>query len=112
MTQIDVAAVPTFKALGDPTRQQILSLLGEGPKTIAEISDKFEMTRAGVKKHLVLLERGRLISVEARGRERINSLSPDGFAAVSAWVSFFDRFWDDKLAALKQAAETSKPKKD
>lgn len=99
---------PTFKALSDPTRQAILILLGEGPQTIAEVADNFDITRAGVRKHLDVLEKGRLITVEPRGRERITSLRPDGFALARDWVSIFETFWDDRIAALKTAVENDK----
>jgi hypothetical protein len=43
--------------------------------------------------------------VKARGREKINSLNPDGFKPVLNWLEFFDQFWDDRLAYLKIAIE-------
>jgi DNA-binding transcriptional ArsR family regulator len=94
-----------FKALGDPTRRDILQLLAGGELTIAEVVDHFDMTRAGVKKHLNLLQDGNLITVRKQGRERFNAINPAGFRAVSQWVGHFDKFWDDKLNALQQAAE-------
>ena len=99
---------PTFKALSDPTRQAILILLGDRPQTIAEVADNFDMTRAGVRKHLDVLEKGRLITAEPRGRERINTLRPDGFELARDWVSIFETFWDDRIAALKTAVENEK----
>lgn len=100
-----MTSVAAFKALGDPTRQQILGLLALHDMTIGEVVDHFDMTRAGVKKHMNLLEQGRLISVKASGRERINSLNKEGFAAVSQWVAYFDQFWDEKLDALAAVVE-------
>ena len=97
--------VAAFKALGDPTRQQILSLLSQKDMTIAEVVDHFDMTRAGVKKHMRLLEEGRLISVKAQGRERINSLNKEGFVSVSEWLKYFDQFWDNKLTAFVNLIE-------
>lgn len=97
--------VATFKALGDPTRQQILAMLAGRDMTIGEVVDHFDMTRAGVKKHMKLLEAGRLISVKAEGRERVNSLNREGFKSVMQWVTYFDQFWDDKLGALASLVE-------
>ena len=95
-----------FRALADPTRREILTMLGEEDMTIAEISDQFEMTRAAVKKHLVMLQEGDLIRITPRGRERINSLNPEGLRPVYDWLSYFDQFWDTKLENLKNAIET------
>jgi DNA-binding transcriptional ArsR family regulator len=99
------AANATFKALSDPTRRQILALLAGKEKTIAEVADNFDMTRAGVKKHLSLLQAGDLITVRAQGRERFNSLNPEGFRAAGSWLESFDQYWTTKLDALKAAAE-------
>lgn len=97
---------PAFRALADPTRRQILHLLTGQEMTIAQVSDRFDMTRAAVKKHLTVLGDGGLITVEARGRERINRLNATGLKPVVDWLSTFEIFWDDRLAALKSAIET------
>ncbi len=95
----------TFKALADPTRRMILTHLSQGDMTIGEVTDHFDMTRAAVKKHLNILEDGRLISVHVQGRERINRLEPMGLSTVSEWINYFDQFWDNRLGALKAAVE-------
>ena len=77
----------SFKALADPTRRMILTHLSKGDMTIGEVTGHFDMTRAAVKKHLSILEEGRLISVHTRGRERINRLEPQGLKTVSEWLS-------------------------
>ena len=92
-----------FRALADPTRRQILMHLGERDLTIGEVSERFDMTRAAVKKHLTILEEGQLISVRAVGRERFNRLEPKGLKSANEWLTYFDQFWDDKLANLAQA---------
>lgn len=97
---MDALAVKSFKALGDPTRQQILALLAGQDMTIGEVVNHFDMTRAGVKKHMRLLEDGHLISVKPQGRERINSLNREGFQSIMQWIAYFDQFWDNKLDAL------------
>lgn len=94
-----------FKALSDPTRRQILLLLRDKDMTIAQVSENFDMTRAAVKKHLTVLSDGGLIDVRTQGRERINSLNPQGMVPVLDWLSYFDRFWDDRLSTLKTEIE-------
>ena len=100
------ATQSAFRALADPTRRDILALLRRQDMTIAQVSDCFDMTRAAVKKHLTVLSDGGLITVEARGRERINRLNPAGLAPVLSWFEIYDRFWDDRLADLKTAIES------
>ncbi|CUH47651.1 ArsR/SmtB family transcription factor [Ruegeria atlantica] len=97
-----------FRALADPTRREIVQILASGDMTIAQLTDQFDMTRAAVKKHLTVLSDGGLITVEARGRERINRLEPNGLAPILDWFSYFDQFWDDRLNNLKEAIERNK----
>ncbi|RLJ60426.1 ArsR family transcriptional regulator [Litoreibacter meonggei] len=99
------AQQPTFKALADPTRREILRQLADADMTIAQVSNNFDMTRAAVKKHLTVLSDGGLITVRTKGRERINALNPEGFAPVRDWLGFFEQFWDDRLTDLKTAIE-------
>ena len=102
-----------FRALADPTRRQILMHLSDADMTIGEVSNHFEMTRAAVKKHLIILEEGKLISVHTKGRERINRLEPLAMKSVSEWLKYFSRFWDEKLGDLSSAIEThEKTKKE
>ena len=96
---------PTFRALADPTRRDILLMLRDKDMTIAEVAGNFDMTRAAVKKHLTVLSDGGLITVRAQGRERINTLNPAGMAPLRDWLTFFDIFWDARLSALKSAIE-------
>ena len=104
MTPFDNAQ-PIFRALADPTRRAIVAMLADGDRPIAEIASEFEMTRPAVAKHLNILREGGLISVEAQGRERINKLNPKGLKDAADWINHFDRFWDERLAKLKQLVE-------
>jgi DNA-binding transcriptional ArsR family regulator len=96
-----------FRALADPTRRDIVKLLAGDDMSIAQLTDRFDMTRAAVRKHLTVLSDGGLITVRARGRERINRLNPAGMAPVLNWLEYFDSFWTDRLADLKTAIETA-----
>ncbi len=100
-----------FRALSDPTRRGILMFLSEQDMTIGEVSERFEITRAAVKKHLTILEQGKLISVHARGRERINHLEPRALKSVSDWLRYFDQYWDNRLAKLQDVIERQEQNK-
>lgn len=99
-----------FRALADQTRRDILIRLSQQEMTIGELVDQFDITRAAVKKHLVILEQGGLISVQAQGRERINSIEPDTLEIVFDWLAHFDHFWNEKLQSLKKVVEASESK--
>ncbi len=92
-----------FRALGDPTRRNILISLSEQDLSIAEVADRFPISRAAVKKHLSILEQGQLISVRKRGRERVNRLEAQNLKLANDWLNYFSQFWDTKLNKLQQA---------
>ncbi len=94
-----------FRALADPTRREIISMLADGARPIGDIADEFAMTRPAVAKHLRILEEGGVITVHPKGRERINQLNPEALKTAADWLNYFDRFWDDRLAKLKEVVE-------
>lgn len=93
----------SFKALADPSRREILMHLSKQDMTIKEVSEHFDMTRAAVKKHLTILQQGNLIDIQKSGRERINSLKPEGLQSITEWMDYFNKFWDQKLNNLQTA---------
>ncbi len=94
-----------FRAIGDPTRRQIIGMLTTSDLSVNEIAAHFEMTRPAVAKHLGVLRKGGLITVTARGRERIHTLHPEALKPIADWLGLFSQFWDDKLEDLKLAVE-------
>lgn len=102
---MNVGPQETFRALADPTRRSILMLLSEQDMSIGDVAAHFEVTRGAIQKHLSILEEGKLISVRSAGRERINHFEPSNLQAASDWIGYFDRYWDKRLAGLKQAIE-------
>ena len=94
-----------FRAIADPTRRSIMTMLAQGEHSLGDIASNYQMTRPAVTKHLNVLEQGGLITVRRQGRERLHALQPAALKSVSDWLSFFDQFWDNKLETLKQVVE-------
>lgn len=92
-----------FRALGDPTRLQMIERLSQGPQTVSELSQPLNMTLAGASKHVGVLEAAGLVVREKRGRERVCSLAPHNLEAAQRWVERYSVFWKDRLDALDQA---------
>jgi DNA-binding transcriptional ArsR family regulator len=88
-----------FAALSDPTRRAILSRLRAGGQTVTSLAEPFDMTLAGVSKHLRILERAGLIRREARGRERYCHLRTEPLRAVARWAAYVAS-WEARLDAL------------
>lgn len=82
----------TLRALGDPTRREILRVLRRGDLTAGEISSRFPMTAASVSHHLATLREAGLVSVERRGRNLVYSVESTVFQEfLQQMVDLFDR---------------------
>jgi DNA-binding transcriptional ArsR family regulator len=58
-----------FRALGDPTRRELLDRLFEQDgQTLTQLEQDLPMTRFGVMKHLRVLEEANLVVARRRGR--------------------------------------------
>ena len=96
---------PTFRALADPTRRDILHLLGHQSLSVADVAAEFDMTRAAVKKHLNVLSDGGLITVKTEGRKTLNTVTPGAMQPIMDWLQSLDAFWDTHLNTLKSEIE-------
>ena len=95
-----------WRALADPVRREILDRLRDGPQTTGALCAPFAQTRFGVMKHLDALEAAGLIAIERRGRERWNYLNGAALqAALTRWLTPFQRQWADRLGALRRHME-------
>lgn len=101
-----------FHALGDNTRRTIMDLLAEnGEMTVKQLSEHFpDLVRSGISKHLMQLRKWNLVYSIKRGREQIYRINPEVVNNVlMPWVKKYEKYWDETLIRLKQAAESSKP---
>lgn len=69
----------TIRALGDPTRREILRALRAGDLAAGEIAARFPMTAASVSHHLAVLKEAGLVKAERNGRNLIYSLETTVF---------------------------------
>ena len=100
-----------FRALSDSTRREILIHLSKEDMTIGDVVDRFDVTRRAIKKHLIILEEGGLITVTPKGRERINRLEPMRLKEASDWFHQFNHFWDERLSSLKRVIDEDNTRK-
>ena len=77
----------SFKALGDPTRREILRLLRDGAKTAGEIGGHFDMTGATVSHHLSVLRQAGLISDDRRGKYIYYELNLSVLDEITGWIA-------------------------
>lgn len=89
-----------FHALADPTRRAMLNHLATGERTVSELAEPFAMSLAGASKHIRSLEAAGLVTRQIRGRQHLCRLQPDRLADAHRWLSFYERFWTERLDAL------------
>ena len=87
-------------ALGDPTRREILRLLGAGDRPVHEIADALPISRPAVSRHLRVLREAGLVRVRGEGQRRIYRLEPAPLAELDLWLSRYRHFWTERLDAL------------
>ena len=86
----------TFRALGDPVRREILTLLRGGKMSAGEIGAHFDMTGATISYHLSQLKKVGLI-VEQRDKNFIYyQLNASVFEEILLWLSYFREVKDDE----------------
>lgn len=95
-----------FQAIADPTRRRLLKLLADEEMPIAALTACFPITRTAINKHLKVLNEAGLVSSQRVGRETRYMLQPEPLAEIKEWLAFFDEYWDDRLAALKEFVES------
>ena len=91
-----------FLALGHPVRRQILVRLAQGPATVTDIAEPFDMSLNAISKHLKVLEKASLIQRQVLGREHYCSINPQPLEEVSNWLTYYQAFWTSRLDALEQ----------
>ncbi len=101
VVQTDDALSAVFRALGDPTRRQMLRRLADGERTVGELSAPFRMSLAAASKHVRVLERAGLVHRTVQGRTHRCRLEPSRLAEAQQWLAFYERFWDERFDALE-----------
>jgi len=71
-----------FKALSDPTRREILRLLGAKSLSVTEIAGHFPISQPAISRHLGVLRSAGLVSAERAGQSVVYSLDTTVFQDV------------------------------
>lgn len=98
-----------YSAVADPTRREIIRILSESEELpLKDLTAAFEMGRTAISKHLTVLKEAGLVSERKVGRETRYRLTPEPLQGIQDWVSFYQQFWDVRIARLKSLLEDEK----
>ena len=95
-------------ALSDPTRREVVGLLGRRALRSGEIAAALDTSRPAMSRHLRVLRRAGLVEeslLDADARGRVYRLRPERFAELRGWLDEVEGFWTDQLAGFKAHAE-------
>jgi DNA-binding transcriptional ArsR family regulator len=91
-----------LRALSDPGRRRILTLVRDEEHSAGEIAAEFTVSWPAVSQHLRVLKEAGLVTERREGTRRLYRARPEGLDDVRA---FLDEFWDNKLERLKREVE-------
>jgi ArsR family transcriptional regulator, arsenate/arsenite/antimonite-responsive transcriptional repressor len=75
-----------FRALGDPTRREILRMLRKRDMTAGELADRFPLAKSTLSGHFSILRHAGLIVSEKRGTSIVYSLNVSAVEEAIAGV--------------------------
>jgi DNA-binding transcriptional ArsR family regulator len=76
-----------FRAIADPNRRRILTILKRGSRTAGEIAERFPISMASMSHHYGILKAADLIRSERRGQNIVYSINTTVFEDVAALVA-------------------------
>ncbi|MBI3889369.1 winged helix-turn-helix transcriptional regulator [Candidatus Saccharibacteria bacterium] len=94
-----------FSSLSDPTRRDILARVSRRELSVSDLVQHYNMSFAAISKHLMVMERAKLIVKRKEGRKQMVSLAPDALKGADEYLEQYRLMWQgryDKLDALIQ----------
>lgn len=100
----------SFTALSDATRRGVLEQLGRSDASITDLAERFQMTLAGMMKHVGVLEHAGLVTTVKVGRVRTCKLGARRLDEETAWLARHRQLWELRFDELDKVVEELKRK--
>lgn len=97
-----------FHALAHAARRDMLRRLAKRERTVGQLAAPLTMSLAAASKHVKVLELAGLVDRRVLGREHVCQLAAGPLAAVSEWLGFYERFWNQRLDNLDAMLRTAR----
>lgn len=100
-----------FEALADPTRRQVVQLLGARPHRAGELAEAAGMSPPAMSRHLKVLLSSGIVEDERvpdDARVRVFKLRPQSLVAVQAFLDQLQAEWNVQLRSFKRHVEGKK----
>jgi DNA-binding transcriptional ArsR family regulator len=100
-----MAVATVLQVLGDPSRQAILELLGDGERPVGELVVELRQSQPAVSRHLRVLRDAGLVASRADGQRRLYHVRPEPFVELADWLEPYRQLWSRHLAQLERHLE-------
>jgi DNA-binding transcriptional ArsR family regulator len=97
-----VSTDAVLRALAEPHRRRILTVVGDRELPAGEIAEHFDITHQAVSQHLRTLKDAGLLRERREGTRRLYAIRPEAIESVR---TFLDELWPASLARLKATVE-------
>ncbi|MEH7123133.1 metalloregulator ArsR/SmtB family transcription factor [Bacillus sp. JJ1532] len=99
-----------FHALADSTRREMVHMMAQKERTVSELAEPFDMSLAGISKHIKVLEGAKLVERSVNGRTHICRLNTKSLSQAKEWLQFYEKFWSNRFDLLESELLKAKKK--
>ncbi|GGJ76600.1 ArsR/SmtB family transcription factor [Virgibacillus salexigens] len=99
-----------FHALADSTRREMVRMMAQKERTVSELAEPFDMSLAGISKHIKVLERAKLVERSVNGRTHLCRLNTESLSQATEWLRFYEKFWNNRFDLLESELLKAKKK--
>ena len=100
-----------FRAISHPVRREIIGLLAIAPRSVKELTAKFEMSQPGISQHLKELKTADLVTSERIGLEQHYRLTPQPLKFILNWSDAYRHLVDPSGHFWTLTSESRRDKK-
>ena len=97
-----MTADAVLRALAEPHRRRILTLVADREVPAGEIAQHFDITHQAVSQHLKVLRDAGLLNERRDGTRRLYAIRPEAIESVRAYL---DELWPASLDRLRATVE-------
>lgn len=97
-----------FTSLADPVRRDILKRVAKRELSVSEIASSYQLTFAAISKHLMVLERAKLVAKHREGKWQIVRLAPAALKDADRYLRRYRELWEGRLDRLDSYLTTHK----
>lgn len=90
-----------FEALGNSKRRGIMDTLAYRPATISQLAGEYDLSLPAIHKHMVILEKAKLIRRKKVGRTNFVTFDRQTMQAAQDWIMQYNTAWGSNQESLE-----------